>query len=196
VSDVDRAIEAALAALDAAPDGWLDLPDRRRLREAMGPWTPVYEPGGPDAGLLRRAELHVAAARRALPRWEQAFPEDRRPHELIASVMPTLRGELPEEGMSAAKEALRQDVERLAVQPDRREAFNAGMAAIHLTSEAADGDLDPDFYPPEMLDRDLDEPVVETLAAWALAEDDPDGTREFWRWYVTEAFPAAYAVTA
>ena len=80
------------------------------------------------------------------------------------------------------------------MEPGRREAFNAGMAAVHLRAEAADGDLDPELYPPETEDEDLDEPLVETLAAWALAEDDPEGTREFWRWYVTEAFPAAYAV--
>ena len=98
--------------------------------------------------------------------------------------------------MAAVAAPLRADLERIAAQPEHREAFNAGMAAVHLTSEAADGDLDPDFYPPDTLDRDMDEPVVETLAAWALAEDDPERTREFWRWYVTEAFPAAYAVTA
>ena len=66
---------------------------------------------------------------------------------------------------------------------------------MHLSAEAADGDLDPDLYPPDTEDDDLDEPLVETLAAWALAEDDPDGTRAFWRWYVSEAFPAAYAVS-
>ena len=27
-----------------------------------------------------------------------------------------------------------------------------------------------------------------------LAGEDPDARREFWRWYVSEAFPAAYAV--
>jgi hypothetical protein len=193
VSEVDRAIEAAIAALDEAPDGWLGLPERRRLREAMGPWTPAYEPGGPDAGLLRRAELHAAAARRALPVWEAAFPGDRRPHDLIESVLATLRSGWPQEGMSAAAAPLEDDLERMAVEPDRREAFNAGMAAVHLSAEAADGDLDPALYPPETLDDDLDEPLVETLAAWALAEDDAEGTRAYWRWYVTEAFPAAYA---
>jgi hypothetical protein len=50
-----------------------------------------------------------------------------------------------------------------------------------------------EFDPPDRRDRELDDPVVEALAAWALAEDDPEGTRAYWRWYVTEAFPAAYA---
>ncbi len=195
MSDVDRAKEEALAALDAAPDGWLGLPERRRLREAMGPWTPAYEPGGPDAGLLRRAELHAAAARRALPVWEAAFPGDRRPHDLVASVLASLRSGWPPEGMSAEAAPLESDLEQLAVEPGRRAAFNAAMAAVHLSAEAADGDLDPDLYPPDTEDDDLDEPLVETLAAWALAEDDRDGTREFWRWYVSEAFPAAYAVS-
>jgi hypothetical protein len=196
VSEIDRAVEEALTALGAAPDGWLDLPDRRRLREALGPWTPPYAPGGPDAGLLRRAALLVASAERALPRWEQDFPEDRRPHELIAAVMPALRGELPEEQVDAASAALRDDVERLGVEPDHRDAFFAGMAAVRLTSEAWDGDLDPEFDPPDRRDRELDEPVVEALAAKALAYDDPDGTRAYWRWYVTAAFPAAYAAAS
>ena len=60
----------------------------------MGPWTPAYEPGGPDAGLLRRAALHVACRPSARCRvWEAAFPGDRRPHELVgASWRPALRG--------------------------------------------------------------------------------------------------------
>ena len=28
-----------------------------------------------------------------------------------------------------------------------------------------------------------------------LAGEDPDARREFWRWYVSDAFPAAYAVS-
>ena len=182
----------ALTALDAAPDGWLDLPDRRRLREALGPWTPPYEPGGPDAGLLRRAALLVASAGRALPRWEQDFPEDRRPHGLVAAVMPAVRGERPEEAVDTAAAALRADVDRLAVQPDRRQAFLAGMAAVHLASEAWDGDLHPDFYPPQMLDG-ARRPGRRGARRAGARQDDPEGTRAFWRWYVTEAFPAAYA---
>jgi Immunity protein Imm5 len=196
VSELEHAIETALAAVEAAPGGWLDLPDRRRLREAFGPWTPPYQPGGPDAGLIRRAALLVACAERALPRWEQNFPDDRRPHELIAAIMPALRGELPEERVDTAAEALREDVDRLAVQPDHVAAFFAGIAAVHLASEAWDGDLDPEFYRSQTRDRDLDEPRVEALAARALAGGDPEATRAYWRWYVTEAFPAAYAVAA
>ncbi len=190
-------IETALAALDAAPDGWLDLPDRRRLREALGPWTPPYEPGGPDAGLLRRAALLVACVQRALPCWEQGFPEDRRPHELVAAVMPALHGEVPEKRMDAAAAALREDVDPLGAQMDREPGpFFAGSAAVSLTVEAWDGDLDPEFDPPERRDRELDEPRVEALAAHALAHGDPEGMRAYWRWYVTEAFPAAYAAAS
>jgi hypothetical protein len=198
VSDeVDRAIEAALGTLEAASDGWLDLPARRQLRAAFGPWTPPYEPGGPDAGLLRRAALGVACARRAFPVWERKFPTDRRPIELVDSVMPALRGELPEEQMNALGRALREDVEPLgAALDDDGGAFFAGWAAVQLTWQAWDGDLDPDLDPPDTRDRDLDEPQVEAAAAWALAGEDPDARREYWRWYVTEAFPAAYAVSA
>jgi hypothetical protein len=195
-NEVRSAIDAALAALDAAQDGWLDLPDRRRLRAAMGPWTPPYEPGGPDAGLLRRAALLVASAERALPAWEQEFPDDPRPRELAALVMPALRGGASEEQVHEAAEGLRDDVERLGADPDKDCAYFAGSAAVRLRSQCWDGDLDPELHPPERRDRELDEPRVEALAAWALAIDDAEGTRAYWRWYVTEAFPAAYAVTA
>jgi immunity protein Imm5 of predicted polymorphic toxin system len=195
--DLDRAIREGLSALEAAEDGWLDLPDRRRLREAFGPWTPPSEPGGPDLGLLRRAALKVACAQRAFPAWERRFPADRRPLELIEAVMPALRGELPEERVDELGRALREDVEPLGVASgDDGGSFFAGSAAVHLTWEAWDGDLDPELDPPDTRDRDLDEPQVEALACWALAGEDADARRDYWRWYVTEAFPAAYAVSA
>jgi hypothetical protein len=194
--DLDRAVETALGALEAARDGWLDLPDRRRLRGALGPWTPPYEPGGPDAGLLRRAALLAACVRRALPVWEQSFPDDRRPQELVERIMPALRGEVPEAQVDAIARALREDVDRLGADLEGKETYFVGTAAVRLTTQGWDGDLDPDLYPPEARDLDLDEPCVEALAAWALAYGDPEGTRAYWRWYVTEAFPAAYAVTA
>jgi hypothetical protein len=186
-------MDEALAALEAAPDGWLALPERRRLREAYGPWTPPYE-GGPDAGLLRRAALSVASAERALPVWEEAFPDDRRPRALVEAIMPGLRAERPEEEVLAAKRDLRDDVDRLGSDPGRRLAFYAGLGALFAVSEAWDGDLDPELYPPDTIDLDLDELRVEALAAYALADEDPEARRAFWRWYITEAFPAAYAV--
>jgi hypothetical protein len=194
--EIAGASDAALAALEAAADGWLDLPERRALRSAFGPWTSPDQPGGPDAGLLRRAALLVACAERALPRWEEAFPTDRRPHELVAAVMPGVRGEIPEEQLFAAARALRTDVDPLGSAPDRADAYFAGLGAVFLPAEAWDGDLDPELYPREWRDRELDDPRVEALAAWALAFDDVEATRAFWRWYVTEAFPAAYAVAA
>jgi hypothetical protein len=192
---VRERIDAALDALEASPDGWLELPERRRLREAYGPWTPPYE-GGPDPGLLRRAALAVACAKRALPAWEETFPGDRRPHGIVEAVMPGIQRERPEEDLLAAKAALRGDVDRLGTDLERKEAFFAGLAALLVVSEAWDGDLDPEIYPPETRDLDLDEPPVDALAAWALAGEDPEARRAYWHWYVTDAFPAAYAVAA
>ena len=91
--------------------------------------------------------------------------------------------------------ALREDVDRLGAEAEpAARPFFAGFAAVRLAVEAWDGDLDPEFDPPERQDRELDEPRVEALAAYALADDDPEALRAYWRWYVTEAFPAAYAV--
>jgi hypothetical protein len=190
---IERAVEEALAALDASPDGWLDLSARRRLRSAFGPWTPPYEPGGPDAGLLRRAALQVATVRRAASSWERRFPGDLRPRELADAVMPALRGEVREERVKDLAAELERDVEPLGAEVDAEDgAFFAGLAAVYLSTEAWDGDLDPEGHPPERTDRELDEPRVEALAASAVAADGLEDPRSFWHWYVTEAFPAAY----
>lgn len=185
------AMADALAALEAAPDGRLGLPDRRRLRAAFGPWAVYGAPGWPDAGALRRAALLTACATRALPVWEGAFPADDRPRRLVDLVGAVLRGEAPEDELRAATEALRTDVDPMGADPALARPFNAGAAAVRLSYEARDGDLDPDLHPPDDEDHDLDEPPVETLAEWATADDD-DARRAYWRWYVAEAFPAAY----
>jgi hypothetical protein len=191
---MNEAIDAALAALDASPNGWLDLPDRRRLRAAYGPWTPPYD-GGPDAGLLRRAALAVASARRALGVWEDAFPGDRRPHAIVDAVLPALRGERAEGEVDALAEALDAHLDALGSDPERSRPFYAGKAATTLSWQAWDGDLDPELDPPETRDLERDELLAEALAAYAVGGlEDADAHRRFWRWYVTEAFPAAYAV--
>ena len=193
--DLDRAIQTALGALEAAPDGRLELPERRRLRDLFGPWTPPYEPGGPDAGLLRRAALLVACARRAYPVWARRYPADRRPLEIVDTVMPALRGDVSEERVDGVARALREDVEPLGAQMDVDPGpFFAGMAAYRVTIDAWDGDLDPEFHPPDMRDPDLDELQVEFLAELALAREDHEARRVYWRWYITEAFPAAHGV--
>jgi hypothetical protein len=136
----------------------------------------------------------VASARRALPVWEREFPDDRRPHALLDAILPGLRNERPDEELSSARRALHDDVECLGADLERTRPFYAGMAAVSAVSEAWDGDLDPEIYPHDTRDTDPDDIPVEALAAWALAGEDPDARREFWRWYVSEAFPAAYAV--
>jgi hypothetical protein len=190
-TDVRAAMDAALAALDGAPDGWLGLPERRRLRTAYGPWTSPAEPGGPDAGLLRRAALQAAAVRRALPRWELAFPDDDRPRRLVDLVADALAGRAPEAEADALAEELRRALRPMGGDESLESAYFAGSAAVAHSYEAWDGDVEEDD-PPDLQDTDLDEPLVEAYAAHALGFGDPDAYRTFWRWYVTEAFPTAY----
>jgi hypothetical protein len=192
--DVRSAMEEALAALEAAPDGWLEMPARRRLRAAYGPWTPWGEPGWPDTGILRRAALLIACVERVLPIWEAAYPGDRRPHEVVDLTRAVLWKGASEEPLDELTESLHEVVDTLGGgrQGQDESVFWAAEAAWGLQAAAFDGDLDPEFHPPDESEHVLDEPPVEACAGRALAGYDPEGLRGYWRWYVTDAFPQAY----
>jgi Immunity protein Imm5 len=129
--------------------------------------------------------------RRALPRWDAAFPGDRRPHALVDLVAEALAGRRAEADVHAAANELRRALEHIgAGDPDP--GFFAGHAAVAHSYEAYDGDLDEEIDPFDTEDTELDQPRVEVFAAYAFGVADHDAHRAFWRWYVTEAFPAAY----
>jgi hypothetical protein len=189
---VRQARDEARAAIEAR--GRLSLAERRVLRLAVfGPWTPTEAPGGPDAGLLRRAELGAACARRVLPLWERSFPADRRPHELVEVGLRMARGEVGDSELIAAYEPVRDVLEPLGADPTTYVPFGAGMTAVKAAIEASEGEPDPDLVPLDAEDTDLDEPVVERMAAYTLSLEDLALEPAFWRWYVDEAVPAAWA---
>jgi hypothetical protein len=192
--EVQAAIAAALAALDASPDGWLEMPARRRLRAAFGPWTPWREPGWPDTGILRRAALLIACVERVLPVWEAAYPGDHRPREAVELTRAVLWDGAPEKPLDELSDSLHATFDTLGVVREGQDpsAFWAVAAAWLLDAAAFDGELDPEFHPLDRSERELDEPPVEACVARALAGYDPQRLREYWRWYVTDAFPTAY----
>jgi hypothetical protein len=192
--EVRAAMDEALGGLEAAPDGWLAMPVRRRLRATFGPWTPWREPGWPDTGILRRAALLIACVERALPVWEAAYPDDRRPHRAVELTRAVLWHGAPVEPLDELSESLHDTVDTLGVVREGQDPspFWAVAAAWLMDAAAFDGDLDPEFHPPDESENELDEPPVEACAARALAGDDAEALRSYWRWYVTEAFPTAY----
>src|SRR5215217_7609709 len=66
--DLEQRIAEARTVLEQRGDGRLPLPQRRRVREAFGPWEPLDAPTAPP-GLRRRVELARLAAERVLPVW-------------------------------------------------------------------------------------------------------------------------------
>ena len=137
--------------------------------------------------------LYAACARRALPIFEQAYPGDPRARQIIAMTLAVMRDRAPEQPLSDLFQEFRKVVEPLGSQPDQRGVFFAGEAALAAYWTSFDGDLEPEFHPPDDQDHDLDEHWPDALAGWALAWEDPDGYRAYWRWYITEAVPAAVA---
>jgi len=201
-------MEWALGELDANSEGMLILGRRHRLWSAYGPWRPVDE-GPLLAGSARRYALQRAGVVRALPIWEAARPDDRRPQEMIAMADAIQDGRLgvsePNEMAADFNQALGDLYGDGAI---RYAPSAAGIAAGMLPYVAAatdfeqlegrdgedvlDGEWGPDELPADFF-------AAEAFATeHAPGEDDArvdvDARRGFWRWYVCTAFPAAYRV--
>jgi hypothetical protein len=169
------------------------------------------------AGFARRIALAELATRHVLPIWERGYPRDQRPYELLDIAQRLVRGEASHEEAERAWSDLAGDLQD---PPDSDPAAgkflaelmkpqHAGMAAVRTVVAAMyDVDVDPDL---DHEDHELDVEQWDASYRASLAEcgynpgDPPyeegdsgdnaetqERRRQFWRWYLDEAVPAAY----
>jgi hypothetical protein len=192
-SDLSAALAAAWTALEAHPRGELPLPYRRAIWEALGP------PHGD--GYRRRVALSQLAVRHVLPLWDAEHPDDDGPHRMLALADRLVRGEADPQAARREQDAFAVEVQDLDDE-DLRPGY-VGDAAVDTVSTARI-DYGPEDFEPDRLDEQLDADQWDASYYAALASAgkgprEPGDTtetqskrRDFWRWYLTEAVPAAY----
>jgi hypothetical protein len=192
-AELERATADAVAALPIDPRGHLPLGLRQAIWAALG--------GAGDEGRRARARLAVLAARHVLPIWERACPGDRLPHRLLELAEQAMAGKLrpadADRELRAALPALDERTYRAADQAP----IAAGYAAAHaLTAAVSDEAFDPEHPDPDARDEDVDPLDHDSshLAAIAAAGGPPwhagsdvERRRQFWRWWLDDAVPAA-----
>ncbi len=125
-------VAAALTEMQADPAHRLSHQRRSQIYDALGPLAE-------DAGRRARGWLAVSAARRVLPTFEAAFPDDALPRQLLDMAVSVLQGradeaaadELQEWGYNASGNAWGYDEAEVPWNADL-----AGSAAYHALKEA------------------------------------------------------------
>jgi hypothetical protein len=185
VSDLTLRDDELRELANTLPDnGELPYPVRREIRLELA--------GLGHDHLVRLGEL---CARRVIPRWSAAYPDDDLPIRVMADA---LAGQGTEDQLGALRSHLDSVYDP---EPPRGPAFAAGMACWAVANEAVAGEtvevdadeereFDSDYWPPCFF-------ASAAEAGGATWEDNADNTRraEFWRWYLLEAVPRARDTT-
>jgi hypothetical protein len=191
-ADLRQRLDHARAVLAERDDGELPLPERRAIRERLGPFQPVDATAAP-AGLRRRVRLGELAARRVLPFWYAERPGDAEPERLLELAGAVLEREAdPEEARREAHRFLDRmqrmedlgDAGATAAEAARKVVFTALSGDVSDTGdEDSEEEIEPD---------DWDPTFVAALAAAGYPDEDPVRRREYWSWYLDEAVPEAW----
>jgi Immunity protein Imm5 len=195
-ADLEQRIADARGVLEQRDDGRLPLPQRRRVREAFGPWQPLDAPHAPP-GLRRRVELARLAAERVLPVWYAEAESDHGPEQMLALAERRLNREISEAEADDLADRFRVYADGLAYRKQISQRALAAGEAARLVLAAVDLD-DYAEHPPDAEDEDIDPDnweaaYVAAIAAAGYPDEDVEARREFWRWYLDEAVPAAWA---
>jgi hypothetical protein len=196
--DLSAALTAAWTALEADPLGELPLPYRRAIWLALGPTLRNGRPRG--EGYRRRVALSQLAVRHVLPLWDAVHPDDDGPRRMLDLADRLVRGEVDPQAARAEQDEFAVQVQGLEDE-DPRPGY-VGDAAVSTVSLAS-VDYGPDDFEPDDLDEDLDydqwdDSFYASVAAAGKGPHEPGDDaatqalrRDFWRWYLREAVPAA-----
>lgn len=206
MDDIERfnaVLHMANHALHSNSRGMLELPYRKSIWAAMG-IRDCDIPPQQNIGLRRRTRLGVLAVNHVMRWWDEAFPNDAFPHDMLASIGRYWQGDLTIKAMNTFFAAGWTKVDNLnAEYPDEIAvdvAYGAIRAAmVAVGDEAFDSDqLDmnetDESHDPEELDTSC---FVAGVYAGDPFKTDPitiGRRREFWQWYITKASIDAWHV--
>jgi hypothetical protein len=179
-------LDTALTYLNGAPDGNLPLGFREAIWSALGPRRS-------HAGRRRRSRLAAAAARRVAA--------DLRRPETTALFERALRtgAALLDENMSpAAREAGDAIWTEAESSPDDDAATAAAKSVLTAAYDETWSERDIDLTRPENIDVSSGDTAYFAARArsgghYLDRKTSTEARREFWRWWLTEAVPEAFA---
>lgn len=193
-------IATASEGLEGDKEGHLALPHRRRVWAALGPAL-RDENGRPHgAGHRRRTSLAVLCVRHVLPLWEAAYPNNDGPQRMLALAEQVLSGAAPPDASDRSRGQFWTEMDDLVYRDQLFIPAPVGYAAVNAVT-TAQVDEEVEGFDEGELDENLDAYQLDAsyLASLAFASgapgeqgSDPARRREFWRWYLREAVPAAY----
>lgn len=182
--------------------GRLDLSTRQKLWLSYGPmeWeeeTAEQPPCTLTTGLRTRLALAEACARKVLPIWSAAFPEDKLPQETLSLTQRYLEGNASPEALKQAFSVSGDLINDLGNEGRDSVSVTAGLVALHTallalvdepllyTNYLGAQDRELDIY-------DWDSAYLACLAfSWAQPEWDKNQRTvkelEFWVWYLEQA---------
>lgn len=154
-----------------------------------------------------RARLEIMTARKTLPFWQEVWPENKLPHDLLQCATEVLEGVSRAELVTPKVSAAWLELEEIGAQSlgeVESQAFFAGQAALEAALHAIGEDRWKGIeLSKEDEDADLD-PWSSDTASWAAAawagpfwegKSDANRRREFWLWWLSEAIPRAWQKT-
>lgn len=202
--ELDVALKSAAEGLASHPRSELILPQRKRIWAALGPC--LMDKDGIRAvhgiGLQRRTTLAILCARHVRPVWEQVWPNDDDPHQMIKTAELYLNQALDFDSVEERKNQYLGKLDNLLSKGEHEAAINVGFAAGRAVFTALhDEDFDPHNIDDDLMDEDLDvnewDASFNAAAAYAGGfpwEENSSSTRrrEFWEWYLNEAVPLAW----
>lgn len=197
-------IREATTALRGDKNGCLVLPLRKRLWAGLGPRMVGKKRAQDYTGWHRRVRLAVLCVEKTLPVWDKVQPANPLPREVLALIQAYQAKQVRPGVLLKRLQAAWRRMEVLGVETKSGVEVLVGSASIRAGYVAlGDEDFDSDASKAAELDQNRDPYDLDAgfYAAAAFSGDMYGGTeanvakrRQFWRWYLKNAVPIAWAV--
>jgi hypothetical protein len=198
-------IEKALIAVENNPDGNLNLGYRQAIWAKFGARLDLDVPESKLAH-KKRTILAIQAVKRSLFLWEEKYPEDKTPYQIIDQIEKVLQGIIAfdtEEGLTQYDEFWCYFDNKSSGDPAAAESFQISIgyaAALCFYVAFIDENFDENYIDVNLEDaEDPYEMDVAQIVSIAYADGgvgDPNSNKlkrkEFWQWWLTEAVPQAW----
>lgn len=193
-SQLQKLIQDALESVYHHPEHDLNLGYRQAIWAAFG-----------DNGHLKRTVLALSTVRHVLPIWNQKFPHDDRPQQLLTLAEAVISGDVSKAFAEKEAERLWREMQQLGYEGSGM-AFTIGCAAVaSLDVAISDENFDEeeiDFSLTDNQDTEGNDAAFFAACAyangavWESISGKADSAKrlEFWSWWLNTAVKSAWEI--